>query len=564
MEHIENALFNLDKTTAEFNEKQLGNVAKIIYESSEGSIESSNNFDGNFSKYFPEIEQLGETTPEFNPEFVIELKDGTPLKEFTGWDTDYGILSNRRVMGTYYIDIGHENKEDKYYCKKHKKYIDSINCSVCGKTFTYYHNNNCCNGNSRAQQSYTYSCGCSFTRDYFNKSFENIMYTSKIKSASQKRGEDRPWMSTEQTIDFEVDNYLNLYHKTTGLYLMFNKTAFPRFPFYDHDFVFKSKRLENMDFKFDKEYYLSKDKRDELLEKINELVPTDYHIIYDYFNRFRMFPQYKAAMAISEHTSIVSEHDDPRDRIIEELKAKLTSVMEKVNKTNEIIDTMTETYTLQSVEIKELHRELSSKEEEITHIKQLHKNEQIEAIENLKVELFNMNKIVLDKTTIELNSKALGKDIENFKKELKETNNKLIKTRDINVGLIEQIKQLKESNKQLIEQNTFTTNEYNELKCDYEKQNNDIKKYIINIDTLSEEQNNLINQLNTISSNTTDALSSALNDQLEIIKKEKDEITEQYNNLVIENNNIKKKLETITKSLNGLVSGVIPSWSVAY
>lgn len=123
---------------------------------------------------------------------------------------------------------------------------------------------------------------------------------------------------------------------------------------------------------------------------------------------------------------------------------------------------------------------------------------------------------------------------------------------------------LKESNKQLIEQNTFTTNEYNELKCDYEKQDNDIKKYILNIVTLSEEQNNLINQLNTISSNTTDALSSALNDQLEIIKKEKDEITEQYNNLVIENNNIKKKLETITKSLNGLVSGVIPSWSVAY
>lgn len=313
MEHIENALFNLDKTTAEFNKKQLGNVAKIIYESAEGSIESSNNFDGNFSKYFPEIEQLGETTPEFNPEFVIELKDGTPLKEFTGWDTDYGILSNRRVMRTYYIDIGHENKEDKYYCEKHKKYIDSINCKWCGETFTYYDGSStCCN--SRSNQTFDYSCGCCFKGDDLRKSFDNIMYTPKIKSASQKRGEDRPWMSVEQTIEFEVDNYLNLYNKTTGLYLMFNKTAFPLFPFYDRDFVFKSKRLENMDFKFDKEYYSSKDKRNELLDKINELVPTDYHRIYNYFNRFRMFPQYKTAVLtkelVEQNTFTTKEYGD--------------------------------------------------------------------------------------------------------------------------------------------------------------------------------------------------------------------------------------------------------------
>lgn len=313
MEHIENALFNLDKTTAEFNKKQLGNVAKIIYESAEGSIESSNNFDGNFSKYFPEIEQLGETTPEFNPEFVIELKDGTPLKEFTGWDTDYGILSNRRVMGTYYIDIGHENKENKYYCEKHKKDIDSIKCKGCGKTFTYYDGSStCCNGGFN--QTFDYSCGCCFKKNDLRKSFDNIMYTPKIKSASQKRGEDRPWMSVEQTIEFEVDNYLNLYNKTTGLYLMFNKTAFPLFPFYDRDFVFKSKRLENMDFKFDKEYYSSKDKRNELLDKINELVPTDYHRIYNYFNRFRMFPQYKTAVLtkelVEQNTFTTKEYGD--------------------------------------------------------------------------------------------------------------------------------------------------------------------------------------------------------------------------------------------------------------
>ena len=71
-----------------------------------------------------------------------------------------------------------------------------------------------------------------------------------------------------------------------------------------------------------------------------------------------MFPQYKTTLDLSDCKINESdiEHDDPKDRIIEELKTKLSFVMEKVNKSNEIIDTMTEDYSKHSVKIKELER----------------------------------------------------------------------------------------------------------------------------------------------------------------------------------------------------------------
>jgi hypothetical protein len=258
MEHIENALFNLDKTTTEFNEKQLNNVAKVIYETAEGTVESSKRFDGNFAKYFPKIETIGEPTPSFNPDFVVEFKDGKAQKEFTGWDREFGILPNRRVMGTYYIDVGEEMTLEK------------------------------------------------LIQEIKRGSFINIHFINKIKDKTielshQEHCEEKTIIADKQLEkEFEVDNYLNLYHKQTGLYLIFNKTAFPLFPFYDRDYIFKSKHWDKIKFNFDNSYYSNKDKREELLNNINEIVPNDYHRIYDYFNRFRMFPQYKTTLSTGE------------------------------------------------------------------------------------------------------------------------------------------------------------------------------------------------------------------------------------------------------------------------
>ena len=61
------------------------------------------------------------------------------------------------------------------------------------------------------------------------------------------RGKCKPVYHNKESHDFEVDNYLNLFHKPTGLYLMFNKTSFPKFPFQMKKLqkeVYTSKRIE--------------------------------------------------------------------------------------------------------------------------------------------------------------------------------------------------------------------------------------------------------------------------------------------------------------------------------
>lgn len=560
METIEKALFDLSSRNSEFTEKQVQNVAKVVYTTAESSSKSSNNLDSLFKKHFPEINDLGTVTDKPNPHFVIEFKDGKPLKEFTGWNHEIGILPNHRYIGKYYIDIGTEVNENAIlYCTSHKKKIEYIKCGTCNNNpFNNYNNINtisCCSSSS----SLLYSCGCKINNQtrYCPGILKNIIHiTNQIPCAPQARSEDRHLFFTDKTIEFEVDNYLNLYHKPSGLYLMFNKTAFPLFPFYNKKYIFQSKRLNNISFDFNHDFYRSIDRRGELLEKINELIPTDYHQVYDYFNRFRMFPQYKTTLDLSDCKINESdiEHDDPKDRIIEELKTKLSFVMEKVNKSNEIIDTMTEDYSKHSVKIKELERQLSGKDEEIVKLKSEYKNNTVDEIEKLKVELFNMNKVLLEKTNIELQKQALGKDIDNIKLELKTTSKKLNKMRDINNGMIEQIKQLKTSNKDLTEQNTFVTKEFNELKCDFEKEQTKIKEHVKTINEKEVEYNKLLEQVSNQGKNSSDSLEQALSDQLDIIKTQKDEMETKYRQLLNEKNTLQQEINRYKSTLGKLLN----------
>jgi hypothetical protein len=567
MENIETALFDLSTRNSEFTEKQIKNVSKVIFTTAESSSKSSNNFDSQYNKYFPELNDLGIINDKFNPKFVIEFKNGKPLQEFTGWNPDIGILPNHRFMTKYYIDIGEEiSGENSFmYCNIHKQKIN-FKCTTCQGSFPKYNKLCSCKTYIQPHQppSLQFSCGCkcgdtqSSSHNNMGKYgfLHNIIHMNNMNNISyapQNRNEDRPLIFTTKTIKFNVDNYLNLYHKESGLYLMFNKTTFPLFPFYNKKYIFQSKRLENITFEFNDDFYKSKDKRNELLEKINELIPSDYLNVYDYFNRFRMFPQYKTTLDLDEFKIIEYSSDNPKDRIIEELKTKLFFVIDKVNKSNGIIDNMIEEYSTNSVKIKELERELSNKDVEITTLKTENKEKIINEIEDLKVKLFNMNKVVLEKTNIELQKQALGKDVNNIKLELKTTTSKLNKMRDINNGMIEQIKQLKTTNKDLVEQNSFVTKEFTEIKCNYEKQNKVIQNYIKEIKYKESEYNKLLEQTLNQGKTSSNSLEQALSDQLDILKNEKDQITQKYNELIIEHKNTKLKLESITRTLGGLI-----------
>ena len=99
----------------------------------------------------------------------------------------------------------------------------------------------------------------------------------------EKRIDNRvPLVLIEDTTEFEVDNYLNLYHKLSGLYLMFNKTPFPDACFYfareytqlplgkDYYQIFLSKRIVgDIKFRLIPQTYKLIDGRPTLLEELN-------------------------------------------------------------------------------------------------------------------------------------------------------------------------------------------------------------------------------------------------------------------------------------------------------
>jgi len=113
-----------------------------------------------------------------------------------------------------------------------------------------------------------------------------------------------PSIVIDNTQEFEIDNYLNLHHKATGLYLMFHKTSFPDISFYlaqkytqlpDQKYyqIYLSKRVGAMTV-LDQNTYKSVDNRASFLSSVNQLVPETYDKVYELFNNFRKFQAFEA------------------------------------------------------------------------------------------------------------------------------------------------------------------------------------------------------------------------------------------------------------------------------
>ena len=76
MESIENGFKQLDAHNAGAIQKHLEIFTKAIYDSANVSHTCAKNLDSEFSKHFPELDQMkGDDTP-FNPTTVVEFRDG--------------------------------------------------------------------------------------------------------------------------------------------------------------------------------------------------------------------------------------------------------------------------------------------------------------------------------------------------------------------------------------------------------------------------------------------------------------------------------------------------------
>lgn len=268
MDTIEKTLVDIETQMEDAIHKQKLTVANTVHNVARDSVIAGYSLDMEFMNVFPELKDLCPDVKvieptngnAFNPKFVIEVREGKGVGVVSTWDTENGLLPNRKVMGKYYIDVGKPlvafiHNASAMYCVMHKHLIP---------------NNAGWNSSNTNPSNISMGCGCGTFYNNMNMHIYGVTNT-KITTTSINRGEHSELFETTATHTFEVDNYLNLYHPQSGLYLLFNKTSFPAFPFLARPNIFQSKRHHHdpadvanrppMKFEFSNAKYTSMDSR---------------------------------------------------------------------------------------------------------------------------------------------------------------------------------------------------------------------------------------------------------------------------------------------------------------
>lgn len=427
MEIIEKSLSDISQQATDAIHKQRLTVARAVEDVAKSSLNAAKGLDEQFVSAFPDILNLGTTNPAaFNPQLVVEVKEGKGVGVVDVWDNIRGFLPDRRVMGLYHIDIGSTSFTacaGKYICLSGQlMYPNSCSCSnwqACGHSL---------------------KCGCTkaFSCNHLDvPSVASCLNSPALNFPSIKRKEERPLFLATATQTFEVDNYLNLFHPASGLYLLFNKTAFPSFPFMTKgERVFQSKQVSALDMTFTN--YASVDARPKILQDVAGLIPSDYSAIFTYFDSFRRLPHFTVGVSLDEKVEGAEDatKKDSRDRLIDELQSRLTQALKQIALSESIHGELQELYKKQSVELVDLTRKLHSLEAS-SNIR--HKEE----TEALKTDNFALKKQLADAMAYQARNVALGEDLDVAMKRAEASQLEVQRIKDVNKSLTDQIIQMK-------------------------------------------------------------------------------------------------------------------------
>lgn len=508
MEIIEKGIRDIETKYEETQQKQktylidtINNTAKLIQN-------NCSKFDNLIRKYFTDCPEHPETFNIFNPKRVIIIENDKAVKTIENWNTKEGILPNR-------------------YVKYNIRCVQTSNKDV-GKAF----------------DNITIDKLCSI----FNKKYgidNNKLYDRNGGSVILLLS-NRHELANYYIYDLEVDNYLNIYEQTTGVYIMFNKIPFPEFAFHsNHKFnniyvnfnecLFNNKNINKIH---------SKDNEKQMLELINHLIPENYEQIYQYFNNTRkLFTQFevdKDAIISTEDNDI--EETDVKDTIITSYKEKLEMYI-KENQTirNKILE-LEKTFIDKSNKVLELERIIKSKEQEICNIN-----------ENLEQHKFHQKTEDLNTELLKQKLQILMETDDKLKKELKNYELKYNKIKDSNVGLIEKLKLMKNN-----------ISETNEINIKYENEILIHKQQIIEFKDIIKDTENKLNESNkqieilekriiTSAENSTDALEIALTEQNKDLQTQIKELKNQINELKKENTKYQNLINKYKSTLQGLL-----------
>jgi len=566
METLEKGLQNIDQHTKDAIKKHNDILTKTLFDTAQKSNQSSEKLDLNSKKVFPEASSFGKVNEEpFNPNMVVEFREGKSYQVIKDWNKIKGILPNRKVMGTYFLDkIQFEVSElhTKGNIFRGDGHIHNVYCSN-HKVIR--------NANDQNNGRFGTNCGCGGMK------ITSQQFFPIPDLPLHRRGENRKYVQIENTFTFEVDNYLNLYHPDSGLYLMFNKTTFPSLTFYlaeqytkldDKDYykIYLSKRLENINFRFDINYYNSIDQRDDFLKNINELVPDTYHKVYELFNKFRKFESF----SIEDNEQLVVEaiiedttQTDKKDRIIQGLQLKLNEIILRTEKAEKIISEMIEDYNKQSNDKQTLDREKNLLELKLIETENNFKlekekiqkqcSEKInEEIEKYKQENFGLYKRLAEAEVFAAKAESIGLTMATIQKKLEKQELEVKRYKDMNKSLVQQVKQEKENNKKISGDNTELINQIKNNQINLESSKELNEELTKNLKEKNTECDKLSKNLSQIGEQSSNALENALSDQIEDLEEQINKLKEEKNELRSEKIKLERDFNNIKQVLSNL------------
>ena len=228
---------NAIQTYQEAIQHQNKSYSNLIYRIGRRGLDYSQIIDNNLKrilpgKYFTTSDTHEVYSNVFNPKYVIEFKDFKPHRLIKSWDQEKGILPN--VMTMYNLDYNIDSGSD-----------------------------------ARVPLQEKYS------------SNPYLMYSYVGKNYNDRSGFDR------FTLRFNVDNYMNMYNPSSGIYFMFNKIPFPQMAFSlkekKLDFVTQPNNFIDLpSSKFENLYSAERD-----IFFFENFVPTNIKEVMNYFLDFR-------------------------------------------------------------------------------------------------------------------------------------------------------------------------------------------------------------------------------------------------------------------------------------
>jgi hypothetical protein len=534
MEFIEEGIRSIESKFEETKTKQHQVLLDTITKTAKQIQGNCSRFDNQIRKSFPNCPEEPSNYDIFNPKRVVVIEDGKAVKTIDNWDTKEGILPNRYVK--YDIRMVQTNNEEI------GKAFDNIKIETFENTFSQLKCN--CNHN------YTCGCRCWNSQQILN----NKKYNNHPINFNNNQNMNNFWI-----VNLHIDNYLNIYEPSNGLYIMFNKTPFPEFAFHSNH-IFKDVYVSFNKCLFNNSksgVIQSKDNEQKLLEHVNYLIPENYQTVYEYFNNTRKL--FKTFETDTEKLNADNSVDkgipemDTKDMVIEGYKEKLEMYIRENQTIRDKILELEQLFIDKSNLVQDLERQIKYKEQELLEQKNKFEQSIIEQKETLEQERFKFKTEELNTDLLKQKFSTLMETSETATKQLRDYELKYQKIKDTNNGLLEKIKLIKSNLEASNEINSRYENEILNHKQSLTKMGSKVKENTQRVNELEKQNEVLEQRLLNSASTSTDALEQALQEQNSDLQSQIKEVKSQLHNMTKEKNKFEELVRKYKSTLQGLL-----------